>query len=155
AAARENPLVERTVELALFTVLFTDGTHFALHEITSAWQLPGRALLLGLPLTLLGTAILARVTVGLPWLHALLLGTALSPTDPVCAAALVGREEVPARLRHLLNVESGLSDGLALPVLILLSDALGPEDALVTTVLAQVAGGVSLGVAVPWLAVLL
>jgi len=47
----------------------------------------------------------------------------LAPTDPVFAAAIVGREEVPGRLRHLLNVESGLNDGLALPVvMVLLAD---------------------------------
>jgi NhaP-type Na+/H+ or K+/H+ antiporter len=51
-----------------------------------------------------------------------LIGAILSPTDPVFAAAIVGREEVPVRLRHLLNVESGLNDGLALPVVLVLLD---------------------------------
>ena len=85
-----------------------------LKDLASAWYLPGRALFLGLPLTLVGTAILARWIVGLPWAESFLIGAVLSPTDPVFAAAIVGREEVPARLRQLLNVESGLNDGLAL-----------------------------------------
>ncbi len=56
------------------------------------------------------------------WIEALLVGAALSPTDPVFAAAIVGREEVPPRVRHLLNVESGLNDGLALPIVLVLLD---------------------------------
>lgn len=91
-------------------------------DLRSAWRLPGRALLFGLPLTLALTAVFAHYIVGLPWLESLLLGAILAPTDPVFAAAIVGREEVPGRLRHLLNVESGVNDGLALPfVLVLLA----------------------------------
>ena len=47
-----HPLVETLAELALFSVLFTDGMRVGLPQLRSAWQLPGRALLLGLPLTL-------------------------------------------------------------------------------------------------------
>jgi sodium/hydrogen antiporter len=57
---------------------------------------------------------------GLDWPEALLIGAVLAPTDPVFAAALVGNRRVPARLRHLLNVESGVNDGLALPFVVLL-----------------------------------
>ena len=75
--------------------------------------------MLGLPLTLARHgAVIARWVVGLPWAESFLLGAVLSPTDPVFAAAIVGREEVPARLRQLLNVESGLNDGLALPIVL-------------------------------------
>ena len=119
-----HPLVETLAELALFSVLFTDGMRVGLPQLRSAWQLPGRALLLGLPLTLAATAVLAHYVVGLPWLESFLLGAVLAPTDPVFASAIVGREEVPGRLRHLLNVESGVNDGLALPiVLVLLASA--------------------------------
>jgi hypothetical protein len=52
---------------------------------------------------------LAHFIVGLPWVEAFLVGAVLSPTDPSFAAAIVGHEEVPARLRYLLNVESGLN----------------------------------------------
>ena len=103
-------------ELALFSVLYTDGMRAPVRDLVSAWRLPGRALLLGLPLTLLGTALLARYVVGLSWAESILIGAALSPTDPVFAAAIVGREGIPSRLRFLLNVESGLNDGLALAI---------------------------------------
>ena len=91
----------------------------------AAWRLPGRALLLGLPLTLALTAVFAHYIAGLPWLESFLLGAILAPTDPVFAAAIVGREEVPGRLRHLLNVESGVNDGLALPIVLVLLAATG------------------------------
>ncbi|AUX33076.1 MULTISPECIES: cation:proton antiporter [Sorangium] len=148
-------LVERTAELALFTILFTDGMRCGIRDLSSAWRLPGRALLLGLPLTLAGTAVLAHLLVGAPWMGAFLLGAALSPTDPVFAAAIVGREEVPARLRHLLNVESGLNDGLALPIVMMLLALLRSHDVAVPVLLAEVGAGVALGVAVPWIAVAL
>jgi NhaP-type Na+/H+ or K+/H+ antiporter len=79
----------------------------------------------------------------------------LSPTDPVFAAAIVGREEVPARLRHLLNVESGVNDGIALPIVMMLLALLGSGDAQIPVLLAEVGAGVALGVAVPWIAVAL
>jgi NhaP-type Na+/H+ or K+/H+ antiporter len=76
----ENPVIGMLAELALFSVLFTDGMRVGVRELASAWRLPGRALLLGLPLTLAGTALLARLVAGLPWAEALLLGAALSTT---------------------------------------------------------------------------
>jgi NhaP-type Na+/H+ or K+/H+ antiporter len=101
ALTPEHPVVAKLVELALFSVLFTDGMRLGIRDLASAWRLPGYALLLGLPLTLLGTALLAHLLIGLPWTASFLLGAALSLTDPVFAAAIVGREEVPRRLRHL------------------------------------------------------
>jgi sodium/hydrogen antiporter len=124
-----------------------------IRDLTSAWRLPGRALLLGLPLTLAGTALLASLVAGLPWAEALLLGAALSPTDPVFAAAIVGREEVPGRLRHLLNVESGVNDGLALPVVLVMLAVISAQEVKVGTLLGELALGVVLRVVVPWAAI--
>ena len=102
-----SPVVATLAELALFAVLFTDGMRIGWADLRSAWRLPGRALGSGLPLTLLGAALLARYVAGLGWPKALLIGAVLAPTDPVFAPALVGNRRVPARLRHLLNVKSG------------------------------------------------
>ncbi|MGO1384371.1 MAG: cation:proton antiporter domain-containing protein, partial [Arachnia sp.] len=115
----EDDTVGLLAELALFAVLFTDGMKAGWRDLRSAWRLPGRALLLGLPLTLILTALLARFIIGLDWPTSLLVGAILSPTDPVFASALVGNKKVPQRLRHLLNVESGINDGLALPFVII------------------------------------
>jgi NhaP-type Na+/H+ or K+/H+ antiporter len=145
----ESPEVVGLADLALFSILFTDGMRVGLRELAKAWRLPGRALLLGLPLTLLGTAAAAHWIAGLPWLEALLIGAVLSPTDPVFAAAIVGREEIPYRLRHLLNVESGLNDGLALPFVVALLALLSSGSIHAVTLGEEVLGGIALGVVVP------
>jgi sodium/hydrogen antiporter len=148
-----SPVVERFVEFALFSVLFTDGMRISAQELRSAWRLPGRTLVFGLPLTLAAAAVLARFLLGAPWSHSFLIGAALSPTDPVFASALVGREDVPARLRELLNVESGFNDGLALPVVLLLIGSLSRAGASVQIILLEIAGGILLGIVLPYLAV--
>ena len=86
----DNPVVAQLAELALFSVLFTDGMRVGVRDLLSAWRLPGRALLLGMPLTFAGTAVLAhsvaRPAVARSFSHR----GSLSPTDPVFAAAIVG-----------------------------------------------------------------
>ena len=147
-----DPVVHRFVEITLFAVLFTDGMRLRPGELGSAWRLAGRALALGMPLVFLVTAFLARVLVGLGWPHALLVGAVLAPTDPVFASALIGREEVPVRLRHLLNVESGLNDGLALPVVLwMIAVCSGGAAERPFELLGEVAAGLAVGVTLPWL----
>lgn len=152
--APTDPVVGGLAELALFSVLFTDGMRVGWPDVRSAWKLPGRALLLGLPLTLIITAAFAYWVAGLGWIESLLIGAVLAPTDPVFAAALVGNEKVPARLRHLLNVESGVNDGLALPfVLIFLTMASGSPDLHPGELIGELALGLLIGVAIPYLAI--
>jgi NhaP-type Na+/H+ or K+/H+ antiporter len=144
-------IVSRFAELALFSVLFTDGMRVGVRDLTSAWRLPGRALLLGMPLTLIGTAALAHFVAGLSWGRSLLVGAVLSPTDPVFAAAIVGREEIPARLRYLLNIESGLNDGLALPIVMALLTALGATGVRPLELVGDLTLGALIGIGLPWL----
>ncbi|MET4095749.1 cation:proton antiporter [Arthrobacter sp. UYCu712] len=144
-----DPIVGGLAELALFSVLFTDGMRVGFRDLHAAWRLPGRALLLGLPLTLALTAVFAHYIVGLPWLESFLLGAILAPTDPVFAAAIVGREEVPGRLRHLLNVESGVNDGLALPIVLILLAAAGGGNAQGEELLFEIVLGIAVGIIVP------
>lgn len=141
--------VSGLAELALFSVLYSDGMKVGLVDLRTAWRLPGRALLLGLPLTLALTAVFAHYVVGLPWLESFLLGAVLAPTDPVFASAIVGRGEVPGRLRQLLNVESGVNDGLALPIVLALLAVAGGGDADGWRLVAELAAGVAIGVVVP------
>ena len=63
----QDEIVATLAELALFTVLFTDGMRVGWQDLRSAWRLPGRALGWGLPLTLLITAVLAHFVAGLDW----------------------------------------------------------------------------------------
>ncbi|MEZ5258743.1 MAG: cation:proton antiporter [Ilumatobacteraceae bacterium] len=140
-------------EYTLFAVLFTDGMKVGAPDLRRAWRRPGRALLFGLPLTMAGTALAAHLVFGLDWQLALLVGAALSPTDPVLASAIVGRPEVPRELRHLLNVESGFNDGLALPVVVILLDASRNESWQVWTIALQLAGGVAIGIGIAAVAI--
>jgi NhaP-type Na+/H+ or K+/H+ antiporter len=149
-----SPVVSVLAELALFAVLFTDGMRVGWTDLRSAWRLPGRALGWGLPLTLAITALAAHFIVGLDWPASLLIGAILAPTDPVFASALVGNEKVPARLRHLLNVESGVNDGLALPfVMVFLAVAAGHESLRLGELAAELGIGIAIGLAVPWIAI--
>lgn len=151
-----DEIVTLLADLALFTVLFTDGQRASLPALRQTWRLSGRALALGMPLTMVGIALAAHFVVGLDWITAFLIGAILSPTDPVFASALVGRSDVPLRLRRLLNVESGLNDGLALPfVLIFLATARHQDSQLrevaVELVLGLVIGAVIAGaIALLW-----
>ena len=144
-----DPAVGILAQLALFSVLFTDGMKVGLSDLRRAWRLPGRALLFGLPLTLLITALLAHYLLGLPWLQAFLMAAVLAPTDPVFAAAIVGRTEVPGRLRHLLNVESGLNDGLALPIVLVLLAVTGGTNSGIGVLAEEIGLGIVVGIAIP------
>jgi NhaP-type Na+/H+ or K+/H+ antiporter len=81
-----------------------------------------------------------------------LIGAVLSPTDPVFAAAIVGRRGVSQRLRHLLNVESGLNDGLALPIVVALLALQGAAERKLVAHLFELLAGGFIGVAVTWAA---
>lgn len=156
----QDPLVATLAELALFAVLFTDGMRVGWADLRAAWRLPGRALGWGMPLTALVTALLAHYVAGLGWPESLLIGAILAPTDPVFAAALVGNDRVPGRLRHLLNVESGVNDGLALPFVVVLlavtaEGAAGAGDLHLAEIGWELALGLAIGVVVPWLALML
>jgi sodium/hydrogen antiporter len=117
-----NPEVLRTIaEIALFSVLFTDGMKTGgLRKLAKRWELPARALLIGMPLTIAAIGLLAHYMTGLSWKLAFLIGAALSPTDPVFVSAIFRFEAIPAKVKHLLNIESGLNDGLSLSIIVVL-----------------------------------
>lgn len=141
-------------DLALFTVLFTDGQRAGLPDLREGWRLSGRALGLAMPLTMIGIALPAHYLAGLDWPTSLLTGAILSPTDPVFASAIVGRDDVPIRLRRLLNVESGLNDGLALPFVLIFLATATHHQAHLATVAVELLAGLALGIVIPALVVL-
>ncbi|RZQ64570.1 cation:proton antiporter [Amycolatopsis suaedae] len=139
-------LVRRVADVALFTVLFTDGMRALAPRDRTLWAPPIRALLIGMPLTAAVITLLAWGLTDLPLAAALLLGVILSPTDPVLVSGIVRRSGVPRPLRHALNVESGVNDGLALPAVVVLIAVLGSRDTPdVGTLLGELAGGAALG----------
>ena len=103
-------------EATLVLVLFADASRVDLRRLSADWKLYARLLGAGLPLTIgLGTllafVLLAHVDI---WL-ALLVGAALAPTDAALGAGMIVNPLVPERIRRLINVESGLNDGIATP----------------------------------------
>jgi NhaP-type Na+/H+ or K+/H+ antiporter len=107
-------------ELTLALVLFTDAANADLSILKSAARLPVRLLLVGLPLTIaLGMGAGALLFSGLTLLELGVLATMLAPTDAALGKAVVTNPSVPAKVRESLNVESGLNDGICVPVLFL------------------------------------
>jgi sodium/hydrogen antiporter len=145
--------VELFLELALFVVLYSDGMRIGFRELSAGWKLSARALILGMPLTFLFMSVLIKFFMGLGWEYCLLAAAALSPTDPVLVSAIVGRREIPQELRHLLNVESGFNDGLALPVVLYLLAQLSSMASAPSEILLPLGGGVVLGATIPWAAI--
>lgn len=116
-------------EVTLALVLFTDATKADLRILRSYNWIPIRLLLIGLPLCLLfGWLFGLWLFDGMPWLEAAILATILAPTDAALGKAVTSNANVPAPLREGLNVESGLNDGICVPVLLLLLELLAPEE---------------------------
>jgi len=113
--ATDQSIVE-LIELALILTLFSDGMFVERELLRRHWSPVARALVIAMPITmaLLGLAAKALFP-ELSWPEALLLAAVLSPTDPVVTSAVVTSRLVPSAVRHTLNLESGLNDGLALP----------------------------------------
>jgi sodium/hydrogen antiporter len=110
--------------VALIGILFRDGLEADAEMIQSHWQLPLRKLVIAMPITAIIVTLLARAVVGLSWTESLLLGALLSPTDPVLSSGVVSDTRIPRVIRHSLNLESGLNDGLALPAVLAFAAAL-------------------------------
>jgi NhaP-type Na+/H+ or K+/H+ antiporter len=110
--------------VALIVILFRDGLEVEAEVLQTHWHLPLRKLVVGMPITCAIIALGAHLVVGLSWLEAFLLGALLSPTDPVLSSGVVTDPRVPRVIRHSLNLESGLNDGLALPAVLAFAAAL-------------------------------
>jgi NhaP-type Na+/H+ or K+/H+ antiporter len=107
------------VELALILTLFADGLFVESELLQKHWGPAVRALIIAMPLTLVLLALVGKaIFPELTWAEAFLLGAVLSPTDPVVTSAVVTSARVPRTVRHTLNLESGLNDGLALPLVL-------------------------------------
>jgi NhaP-type Na+/H+ or K+/H+ antiporter len=124
-----SQFVQGLAAVALIVILFRDGLEVDEELLQEAWHLPLRKLALAMPLTCLLIALVTHVVTDLGWTESFLVGALLSPTDPVLSSAVVTNPRVPKLIRHSLNLESGLNDGLALPaVLALTAAAAGQED---------------------------
>ncbi len=121
----DSSFVSELATAALIVILFRDGLEVDGEMLQSHWHLPFRKLVLAMPLTAAIVALAGRVLVGLSWTEAFLLGALLAPTDPVLSSGVITNPRVPRIVRHSLNLESGLNDGLALPAVLVFAAALG------------------------------
>ncbi len=110
--------VRTLAEATLALVLFSDASRINLRELRRGANVPVRLLGLGLPLTIiLGGLIAAAVFGQISIEEAVIIGVVLAPTDAALGQAVVTNPRVPARIRQGLNVESGLNDGICVPLL--------------------------------------
>jgi sodium/hydrogen antiporter len=123
--------VKSLAEVTLVLVLFSDASRVRLHDLRADMGLCLRLLGVGLPLTIaLGTLMALALFTGMNIWLALLVGAALAPTDAALGAGMMVNQAVPARIRGLINVESGLNDGIATPfVLVAVAGAAAAERA--------------------------
>jgi NhaP-type Na+/H+ or K+/H+ antiporter len=121
--------VQGVAVVALIMLLFRDGVEVEREMLHGAWHLPLRKLVLAMPITAVLVALLTHALTDLGWTESFLVGALLSPTDPVLSSTVITNPRVPRLIRHSLNLESGLNDGLALPaVLAFTAAAAGEED---------------------------
>lgn len=139
---------------ALILILFRDGLEVEAEMLQKAWRLPLRKLVLAMPITAGIVAVATKVVTDLSWTESFLVGALLSPTDPVLSSSVVTNPRVPRIIRHSLNLESGLNDGLALPPVLALTAALAADSDFVwwRFVLQDVTLGVGYGLAIGYLA---
>ena len=139
-------------ELTLALVLFTDAANANLNVLKKSFRIPQRLVLIGLPLTILiGFAFGVFLFGGLTLLEIAILATILAPTDAALGKAVVSNETVPADIREGLNVESGLNDGVCVPILFVflaLATESGAEVGASKLALKLVAEEIGIGVAV-------
>ena len=109
--------VKLLAEVTLTLVLFADASRISLPALRHEFAVPLRLLGLGLPLTILAGALVgAAVVPSISFTEALVLAIVLACTDAALGQAVVSDERVPSRIRQGLNVESGLNDGLCVPL---------------------------------------
>lgn len=148
-------VAERVAEIALVLLLFSDATRIDLRALRHQLSWPTRLLLIGLPLTVLaGVGVGVLVFPGMALASIVLIAVMLAPTDAALGQKVVTDDAVPPRVRQALDVESGLNDGLAVPLfLVALSIANAELDtsipaAVVANMASQIGWGVAAGGAV-------
>lgn len=150
-------------ELTLAMVLFTDAANADFGIVRRNLGLPERLLFVGLPLTIVfGFLIAAIVFPALGPLEVALLAAMLAPTDAALGKPVVVNRRVPAVMREALNLESGLNDGICVPIVVLLlglavgTQVEGGTIAHVARVVVEAIGiGLIVGLALTWLTILM
>jgi len=157
----ETSEIETLTELTLALLLFADAATLDFDQVKDDAKLPGRLLFIGFPLVVLSGALIAFLIFPYEKIgFALLMGAILAPTDAALGLPIFNNPRVPVRIRRALNVESGLNDGLATP-LVTLFIALAIEELegggdhwlvfAISEIIVAMGVGIALGVAGGWL----
>jgi NhaP-type Na+/H+ or K+/H+ antiporter len=113
----DSSTVHVLAELTLALLLFADASSVRIGAARRDLGLTSRLLGIGLPLSMAaGTLVAVVLFPGLPLALAGLIAVSLAPTDAALSASVIADERLPAHVRRVLNVESGLNDGIATPV---------------------------------------
>ncbi len=153
-----SSFVEDLAFVALIVILFRDGLEVEGEMLQREWRLPARKLVLAMPITAAIVAVAAHALIGFSWTESFLIGALLSPTDPVLTSSIITNPRVPRIVRHSLNLESGLNDGLALPAVLALLAALSATAGQFVWwrfVIQDIGLGFAYGLACGWLASLM
>ncbi len=106
-------------DLTLALILFIDAANADLSILKRQFRIPSRMLIVGLPgVIFLGTITAALLFDTLSLYEAAILGTMLAATDAALGKAVITNKAVPVRIREGLNIESGLNDGMCVPILL-------------------------------------
>jgi NhaP-type Na+/H+ or K+/H+ antiporter len=157
----DRELVRNLAEITLAMVLFTDAAGAHIGILKKFRAIPARLLLIGLPLTIALGFIAGVILFDYSSLFAIaVLATLLSPTDAALGKAVVTNEAIPDEVRQSLNVESGLNDGICVPVLLLFLtlaldklDTGGPLSLAAKLVVEEIGIGLVVGLALTFVAV--
>jgi sodium/hydrogen antiporter len=147
--AGDQTVVE-LIELALILTLFSDGLFVERELLRVHWGPVTRAIVFAMPITLVLLGLFGKaIYPDFSWAEAFLLAAVLTPTDPVVTSAVVTAQRVPALVRHTLNLESGLNDGLALPFVLfflVVAQATGDAGGEAAKLLGEAAFGALVGI---------
>ena len=116
----DHGFIHGLAEITLVLVVFTDAARIDLRMVRRDHDLPIRMLGVAMPLIIIaGLVVGLALPLGLGFWEAALLAAILAPTDAALGQSVVASPLVPARIRQALNIESGLNDGIALPLVLL------------------------------------
>jgi cell volume regulation protein A len=111
------PVEERIVTIALILILFDGGMHIGWRRFKAAAGATTWVGVAGTAVTAAAIALLARFALGIDWQAALLLGAALSPTDPAVVFSVLGNRDIRGRSGTILEGESGVNDPVGIALL--------------------------------------